>query len=290
MKTNIFLKRYKEWGNEFDPANVKVKPALRVNTLKITEEELVKKLKGKGVKLSKVSWLKNAYFYTSDFALASTPEYLQGYFYLQDAASQIPAMVLDPKPGETVLDMAAAPGGKTTQLSMLMKNKGVIVALDVKSDRLSSLKNNIERMGCDNVIVYNKDANYANDLNMQFDKVLLDAPCSGNFCIDKDWFSKRKVEDFNEKAFIQRKLLQSGVRVLKQVGTIVYSTCSLEKEENEDVIDWAVSTLDVELIDFKLDIGKAGLTETTSITRRLWPNISMTQGFFVAKMIKITPL
>ncbi len=286
MKTNVFLKRYKEWGNDFDPANVKVKPALRVNTLKITEEELVKRLKAKGVRLQKVSWLKNAYFYLSDFALASTPEYLQGYFYLQDAASQIPAMILDPKPGETVLDMAAAPGGKTTQLSMLMNNTGIIVALDVKTDRLTSLKNNIERMGCSNIIVYNKDANYASDLNMQFDKVLLDAPCSGNFCIDKDWFNKRKVEDFNEKAFIQQKLLRSGVRVLKKGGTLVYSTCSLEKEEDEKVIEWAVSNLDVELIDFKLDIGDAGLEETTSITRRLWPNKTMTQGFYVAKMIK----
>lgn len=286
MKTNVFLNRYKAWGNEIDPSKIIVKPALRVNTLKINEEELVKRLKNNGVKLEKVPWLKNAYFYKSKFALSSTPEYLQGYYYLQDAASQIPVMVLDPKPGETVLDMAAAPGGKTTQMSQMMKNEGVIIALDIKSDRLKSLENNIERMGCKNIIVYNKDANYASDLNMKFDKVLLDAPCSGNFCIDSEWFSKRKIEDFNEKAFIQRKILQSGVRVLKTGGTIVYSTCSLEKEENEKVIDWAISTLGVELIEMKLDIGDAGLEETTSITRRLWPNKTMTQGFFVAKMMK----
>lgn len=287
MKTNVFLNRYKAWGNEIDPDKVIVKPSLRVNTLKISENELVKRLKEKGVKLEKIKWLKNAYFYTSKFALASTPEYLQGYYYLQDAASQIPAMVLNPKPGERVLDMAAAPGGKTTQMSELMKNTGVIVALDVKNDRLSSLKNNIERMGCKNIIVYNKDANYASDLNMKFDKVLLDAPCSGNFCIDKDWFSKRRIEDFNEKAFIQRKLLSSGVRVLKKGGEIVYSTCSLEKEENEKVIEWAISNLGVELIEMTLDIGNAGLEEKVSVTRRLWPNKTMTQGFFVAKMAKI---
>jgi tRNA (cytosine40_48-C5)-methyltransferase len=286
MKTNVFLNRYKSWGNEIDPSKIIVKPALRVNTLKISEEDLVKRLKDKGVKLSKVTWLKNAYFYTSKFALSSTPEHLQGYYYLQDAASQIPAMVLDPKPGELVLDMAAAPGGKTTQMSAMMKNEGVIIALDIKSDRLKSLENNIERMGCKNIVVYNKDANYASDINVKFDKVLLDAPCSGNFCIDKDWFIKRKIEDFNEKAFIQRKLLQSGVRVLKTGGTLVYSTCSLEKEENEKVMEWAVSNLGVELIEMKLDIGDEGLEENASITRRLWPNKTMTQGFYVAKMIK----
>ncbi len=286
MKPNIFLNRYKSWGNEIDPSKVKVKPALRVNTLKITEQELVRRLKSNGVKLEKIPWLKEGYFYEAKFSLASTPEYLQGYFYLQDAASQLPAIALDPKPGEKVLDMAAAPGGKTIQMSAMMKNQGFIAALDVKRERIQSMQHNIERMGCKNVAVYNKDAFYADDLGMKFDKVLLDAPCSGNFCIDKDWFSKRSVSDFNEKAFIQRRLIESGVRVLKNRGTIVYSTCSLEKEENEDVISWAIANLDVELIEMNFDIGSPGLEETTSITRRLWPNKTMTQGFFVAKMIK----
>lgn len=195
-------------------------------------------------------------------------------------------MILDPKPGEKVLDMAAAPGGKTTQISAMMKNKGLVVALDVKRERIISLKNNIERMGCKNVVVYNKDALYADDLNMKFDKVLLDAPCSGNFCIDKDWFSKRNVDDFDQKAFIQKQLLKSGVRALKKDGIIVYSTCSLEKEENETVVEWALANLGVELIEVKLGVGDPGLTDSTSITRRLWPNKTMTQGFYVAKMAK----
>ena len=286
MKTNIFLKRYKDWGFEVEPSKVNLKSAIRVNTLKITEESLVKILKGKGVKLEKIPYLDNAYFYESRFSLASTPEYLFGYFYIQDAASQLAVKALDPKPGELVLDMCAAPGGKTSQISMMMKNTGTIIALDVKTERINSMKNNLERLGCKNVLIYNKDAEYASDLGLKFDKILLDAPCSGNFCIDNEWFTKRKISDFNEKAFIQKRLLQTGVRCLKQGGTLVYSTCSLEKEENEEVIEWAMHELGVELIDLNLGIGEPGLTETTSVTRRLWPNRTSTQGFFVAKLLK----
>lgn len=282
----FFLKRYKDWGEEVDPSTVKIRQALRVNTLKISESKLVKLLKGKGVKLEKIPYLDNAYFFESTFSLASSPEYLFGYFYIQDAASQLSVKALDPKPGELVLDMCAAPGGKTTQISAMMENSGTVIALDVKTERINSLKNNLERLDCKNVLVYNKDAEYASDLGMKFDKILLDAPCSGNFCIDQDWFSKRKVSDFNEKAFIQKRLLQSGVRCLKPGGILVYSTCSLEKEENEDVIEWAMHELGVELIDLNLGIGEPGLSDTTNITRRLWPNKTSTQGFFVAKLLK----
>lgn len=283
---NIFLKRYNDWGHVVNPSKVKVRQAIRINTLKISETKLVKILKAKGITLEKIPYIENAYFYESKFSLASSPEYLFGYFYIQDAASQLPVKVLNPKPGELVLDMCAAPGGKTTQMSSLMKNEGTIIALDIRNDRLSSLRNNLERLGCKNIMVYNKDAEYAEDLGLKFDKILLDAPCSGNFCIDDGWFSKRNLSDFNEKAFIQKRLLKTGVRCLKDGGILVYSTCSLEKEENEEVIDWALNELGVELIDLNLGIGEPGLIDTCCITRRLWPNSTNTQGFFVAAMIK----
>lgn len=286
MKKNIFLDRYKVWGEDVDPSKIIVKQALRVNTLKISEDELVKRLKSNGVKLEKIPYLQNAYFYESKFALSSTPEYLQGYFYIQDAASQIPAMVLNPKPGELVLDMCAAPGGKTVQMCDMMKNTGTIIALDIKRERILSMNNNLERLGCKNVLVYNKNAQYCSDFNLKFDKVLLDAPCSGNFCIDNEWFKKRSLNDFNEKAFIQKQLIASGVRVLNEGGVLVYSTCSLEKEENEDVVEWAMHELGVELIELNLGVGSEGLTDGARITRRLWPNHTMTQGFFVAKLMK----
>lgn len=239
--------------------------------------------------LKKIPFVDDGYFYESDeskFALSSTPEYLQGYFYIQDAASQISVKILNPKPSDVILDMAASPGGKTTQVAAAMQNKGIIVALDVKSDRIKNLKNNIERLGAKNIVVFNKDSRYASDLGVKFDKVLLDAPCSGNFCIDKDWFEKRELHDFNQKAFIQKSLLKEAVKVLKKKGELVYSTCSLEIEENENVIEWSINKLGVKLIDIDIDIGDDGLTKKTKYTKRLWPNKTLTQGFFVAKMIK----
>lgn len=266
---------------------VKVKPALRLSPLKTEEKEIVSRLKENGVRLEKIPYLKHGYFYTSKFALSSTSEHLLGHLYLQDAASQVPAEVLNPQSEKTVLDMAAAPGGKTTQLSALMKNKGVIVALDVKQKRIISLKNNIERMGCENIIIYNKDASFASDLGMEFDKVLLDAPCSGNFCIEKDWFGKRQISDFNDKATLQKKLLKQAVKVTKKGGIIIYSTCSLEIEENEEVIEWALDNLNVKLENINVPIGEPGLTSSTKKCLRFWPNKTNTQGFFIAKLKKI---
>jgi len=294
--TNFFLERYKRFGQDFDPSEIVLNPSIRVNTLKISESELIKRFKEKGVTLKKVSELK--YCFTldkQDFSLASTPEYLQGFFYVQEVASQVPALVLDPKPGEIVLDMCSAPGSKTTQLAQLMKNSGVIVALDVKNDRLRVLRNNLERCGVENVLTYSKDARYVSDLGIKFDKVLLDAPCSGNFVIENDWFIKRELEGVVECSVVQKSLLKSALSVLKPGGVLVYSTCSLEPEEDELVIDWLLSNFKVELEEISLKIGSEGLVKVEkqvlsselSKTRRFWPNLSKTQGFFVAKIRKL---
>ena len=294
--SNFFLERYKRFGQDFDPSEVVLSPSIRVNTLKISESELIKRFKEKGVALKKVSELKHCFTLDKqDFSLASTPEYLQGFFYIQEVASQVPALVLDPKPGDSVLDMCAAPGSKTTQLAQLMNNKGVIIALDVKNDRLRVLGNNLERCGVENVLVYNKDAKYVQDLSIQFDKVLLDAPCSGNFVIEKDWFMIRDIGGIVENSIVQRSLLKSALSVLKPGGILVYSTCSLEPEEDELVIDWLLNNFKVELEEISLKLGSEGLikvekhvlSEELIKTRRFWPNLSSTQGFFVAKIRKL---
>jgi NOL1/NOP2/sun family putative RNA methylase len=191
--------------------------------------------------------------------------------------------------------MCAAPGSKTTQLAQLMKNSGVIVALDVKNDRLRVLRNNLERCGVENVLTYSKDARYVSDLGIKFDKVLLDAPCSGNFVIENDWFIKRELEGVVECSVVQKSLLKSALSVLKPGGVLVYSTCSLEPEEDELVIDWLLSNFKVELEEISLKIGSEGLVKVEkqvlsselSKTRRFWPNLSKTQGFFVAKIRKL---
>ncbi len=285
--TQDLLRRYKNWCPDFC-LEKNTKPTIRINTLKIGEKNLNHTMHSKGVILKKVSWLKNAYSVESknDFSLSSTAEYLAGYFYIQDAASQIPAEALDPKPDEKVLDMCASPGGKTTQIAQLMENKGVLIALDIRNDRLDSLENNLARLGITNTMVYHKDAKYADDLKIMFDKVLLDAPCSGNYCLETDWLEKRSIQEFTDKSKTQKELIRSAFNVLKKGGTLVYSTCSLEKEEDEDVIEWALDNFEFELADIHNQIGESGLTERTSKCKRLWPHKTGTQGFFVAKLIK----
>ena len=179
----FFLERYEKLGRRIVPEEISIRKSLRVNPLRRDPSVLLDVLKKKRVSLTKIPFLRDGYFYKSSFSLGSTPEYLQGEYYLQEAASQLPVEVLDPSPGDIVLDCCAAPGSKTTQLAQLMDNKGTIVALDINKNRIYSLSNNLERCGVKNCIVYKKDAKRASELGLEFDKVLVDAPCSGNFSI-----------------------------------------------------------------------------------------------------------
>jgi NOL1/NOP2/sun family putative RNA methylase len=298
---NVFIKRYKELNPYFNyeksPLLENVRNVLRVNTLKIEEKELVKRLKSLGIKLKKVDFLPNAYKYKSKFSLASTNEYVQGYIYLQEAASHIPAIVLGVKEDDVVLDMCAAPGSKTTYISQLMNNKGVIIALDNNTSRLNALKSNLLRCSCKNTILYKKDARFAFDLKKKFDKILLDAPCSGNFVIESAFFEKKTVQGFLERARLQKELLRAAHKCLKSEGTLVYSTCSLEPEENERVIDWFLKKYDdMKLQKINLDVPNASQGLTSALGNefspelkkciRLWPDKTRMQGFFVAKLKK----
>jgi NOL1/NOP2/sun family putative RNA methylase len=291
-----FITRYEELGQRFSPSSVVVKKAIRINTLKINELELKKRLEKNGVKLEKIPYLSHGYFYEAKFSLGSTPEYLQGYYYLQEPASQLPVEVLEPKEGEIILDMAASPGSKTTQMAQHMNNKGVIVALDNDRRRIESLQNNLERLSVTNAILLKKDARFADDYKVKFDKVLLDAPCSGNFCIENDYFAKRSLNDLFQKSKVQKELLITGIKCLKKGGVLVYSTCSLEPEEDEMVIDSVLKEHpEMKLEDINIDIGDAGSTEafgkvmdpSLAKTRKLWPHKTNTEGFFIAKLRKM---
>lgn len=267
----FFLKRYKKLKPDFSIEACSVRPALRINTLKIDPKQIIGRLQKEKVKLVKVPFLKYGYHYYAPFSLGSTPEYLLGYYYLQEAASQAAAELLDPKDGDDVLDMAAAPGSKTTYLAQLMNNTGTIVAIDKVKWRLLALRNNIERMGVTNTIIYNKDARYISDFKATFNKILLDAPCSGNFLLENDWFSKRTLEDIKHNAKVQKELLSEGFNCLRKGGSMVYSTCSLEPEENEDVIAWGKKHIE------GFDLIKE---------KRYWPDETGTQGFFTALIKK----
>ena len=264
----FFVERYKKLGWEF--SEPKIKQAIRVNTQKISKEKLKKRLSELGVKATYVEFTKDGLFIEkTHFSIGSAVEYLLGYYYIQEASAQTAAELLNLTDKDVVLDCCAAPGGKTTQISQLMKNKGVVVALDKKSQRLIALKNNIERMGCKNVIVYNLDALNVSSLGIKFDKILLDAPCSGNFTQQDDWFDRRDLDGIRGNAENQRKLLKACYDVLKPGGTLVYATCSLEPEENEENISWFSKNFKVKLVTQK----------------RFWPS-QENRGFFTAKLVK----
>jgi len=289
-KANFFLERYAAWGfPQNSEVDISPQTTIRINTLKTTHKSLLSQmLHGKKIKLDKIDYLPDGFAATAAFNLVSTPQYLQGYFYIQETASQIPAIILDPKPDEIVADLCCAPGSKTTQIAQMMKNAGTLFSVDSNSTRLQKVQNNLERCGVTNCLLIRKDVMYLSDLNQQFDKILLDAPCSGNFVIDIDWFDKRSISGVEENARLQKQLLVSAFDCLKPGGTMVYSTCSLEREENEEVVEHLLAQkTDAQLIPIKFPIGSPGLTEKTSGTLRLWPSLTKTQGFYIAHIRKL---
>ena len=193
MTLSPFIQRYRSLGHTVvfkEPV-----PTIRVNTLLTTIDELKKRLEG--VQLTKIPFLKNGYVASTKHSLASTTPYLLGHYYIQETAAQIPAEVLGPQQGESVLDLCSAPGGKTTQLSQLMNNTGTIHSYESQHHRIPSLLNNLERMNCTNVIVHEENALSAVG---SYDKVLLDAPCSGNLAADEHWFEKRTIGGVRENS------------------------------------------------------------------------------------------
>ena len=288
-----FLERYRRLGHDLS-GEEKTGLSIRANTLKMSCHVLLSKLENLGAKPEEIKWLREGLFIDpSEYPFGSSFEYLLGFYTPQEAASQFPVEVLEPKEDEIILDMCAAPGGKTTQISAWMSNRGSLVAVDINRNRLYALENNLERLGIENCIVYRGDASEL-DYGMQFDKILLDAPCSGNYVVDKGWFSRRTLKDVEANADKQRPLLSSAVRWLKEKGILIYTTCSLEPEENELNIQWLLNNFNVDLIEIK-GPGNPGLTDVFGITldsrvshcRRFWPDYTGTQGFFVAKVIKL---
>jgi len=284
----FFVNRYEALGWKFKDAQPR--QAIRINSTNGKEKETVERLQTLGVVLEKIPFLNHAYWIIkSDFSVGATAEYLLGLYSIQEAAAQIPATLFTDLKDKTILDACAAPGGKTVQLADLSSNTGVIIALDVEKRRLTALANHLERCHVKNTIVYKLDAREASKLEMRFDRILLDIPCSGNFATDKDWFRQRTIKDIETNAALQREILEEAMKVLKEDGEIVYSTCSLEPEENELNIDWAINNLNLRVE--KIDCyGEKGLVKvfgkkldkSIECCRRIWPG--ETQGFFVCKL------
>ena len=284
----FFVNRYRKMGWTY--RQVKPKQAIRINTMNAIGDEVVSRLESLGISLEKIPFLEGGYWIRkSTFSVGATAEYLLGLYSIQEAAAQIPATLFTELEDKTVLDACASPGGKTVQLANNMNNSGIIVALELKKRKMFALANQLERCRVTNAAVYQMDAREASKLNMKFDCVLLDVPCSGNYVTDKEWFSKRSPEDVERNARRQRQILAGAVEVTKDDGELVYATCSLEPEENELNIDWTIANLDVNVEEISCH-GEKGLTNvfgrdldrSIEKCRRIWPG--QTQGFFVCKL------
>ncbi|KAF2490255.1 NOL1/NOP2/sun family putative RNA met [Lophium mytilinum] len=293
----------------FFEANETPRPVvIRTNTLRTHRRELAQTLINRGVQLEPVGkWSKvGLQIFESQVPLGATPEYLAGHYILQAASSFLPVMALAPQENERVLDMAAAPGGKTTHIAALMKNTGCIFANDSNKSRAKGLIGNIHRLGCRNTIVCNYSALEFPKVMGGFDRVLLDAPCSGTGVIAKDASVKtnKTEQDFLRLPHLQKQLILAAIdsvdHASKTGGYIVYSTCSVTVEENEQVVQYALNKRpNVKLVETGLSFGKEGFTSiqgkifhpSMKLTRRYYPHAYNVDGFFVAKFKKtgLTP-
>jgi NOL1/NOP2/sun family putative RNA methylase len=286
----FFQDRYRQLGWEL--REVTLRQAIRINNTHARGKNLIERLDSLGVHLQKIPFLQSGYWVLdSKVSAGATAEYLLGFYSIQEGAAQIPVSLFSSLKGKKVLDCAAAPGGKTVQLADAMENTGAVVALDVDKRRLTALANHLERCRVTNTVVYLLDARQASSLEVEFDRVLVDVPCSGNFAGDRDWFKNRTLKDIERNAALQRGILTKVSECLSCRGELVYSTCSLEPEENELNMDWAVKHLNLQIQEIN-SYGQNGLTEvfgkkldpSVAKCRRIWPN--ETQGFFVAKLTK----
>ena len=251
---------------EFLEASDKSRPlVVRVNTLKARRKDLAAALMKRGVRLDPLApWSKvGLKIYESTVPIGATPEYLAGHYMLQSAASMCPVMALGPQPGDRVLDMSAAPGGKTSYISQLMRNKGVVIANDLKPERQKATVANLHRLGVRNAVTCCYDGRkIGSQMRNSFDRILLDAPCSGLGVISRDPSVKvqRTIPDVQRCAHLQKELLVAAIDALnhkskKGGGFMVYSTCSVAVAENEEVVNYLLSKRDVKIVDTGLDFG-----------------------------------
>jgi len=277
-----------------------LRKSIRINTLKIDVNECVKRLQDDW-NLEPVLWCKEGFFIEHKggrLDVGNTIEHVLGYYYVQEAASMIPPVVLDPQPGEIILDMAASPGSKASQMAQYMKNAGLLVANDVKGDRLAALGINMQRIGSYNHITTLMQGEKFADAGVMFDRILLDAPCSGTGTIRK---SPKTIMMWNPDMVrrlsrVQKKLIMTAWKCLKPGGTLVYSTCSTEPEEDEGVVSFLLENAkDAKMLEIDLPIKRGapvlefeGETYNPEVHNclRMWPQDNDTEGFFVAGIRK----
>lgn len=288
---DFFMERlYKEYNEEqanqiIEGYKLERKLTFRVNTIKTTAEEIEQRIVENGIMYKKVKWSKEAFiiFNRNEEEIQKLEMYKNGEIYLQSLSSMLPPIILEPKAGENILDMTAAPGGKTTEIAALTENKAYITACEKNKIRAERLKFNLQKQGVKSANIMVEDARKLSDY-FSFDKILLDAPCSGSGTeniFDKN-FSKELVE---RSVKFQEELLSKALKILKPGGEMVYSTCSILKQENEKVLERVLSKRNariepITVQDIEVLPSKIAGTITVCPTENY-------EGFFVAKIKKL---
>ncbi len=270
---------------------------LRVNTIKYSIYDLMKYFRERNIKFERVSWYSDALVIKNakEKDIQKLDIYEKGYIYFQSLSSMVPPLALNPKKGEKILDMTAAPGSKTTEMAALMENDGEILANELDKIRCERLKYNVQMQGADIVTVINRRGEKLGDEYVEaFDKVLLDAPCSG-----EGRFVATKVQTYrgwsektvNDLVKLQKKLFESAYKALKHGGVMVYSTCTINRYENEKLLDWALENFDIQIKNVGLEIkdvipgDNTGINKDVNKAIKILPSKSM-EGFFVSLIYK----
>lgn len=285
-------------GDEYD-AFIKTyeenrKAALRINTLKGNSEKLFSVL---GETLSSVPWTSDGYFYPDTMQPGKSPLHEAGAYYIQEPSAMLPAELLKAQPGECILDLCAAPGGKTTKIAADMKGEGLLVANEIHPKRAAILSSNVERMGIKNAVVTNESSDrLLKKFPEFFDRILVDAPCSGEGMFRKDEEARAQWNEENviKCAVRQKEILDNAAAMLRPGGKLVYSTCTFSPEENEKmIVDFLNdhSEFSVEKIDTPPCISNgrpelAGNDERAAFTFRIWPHLTEGEGHFAAVLKK----
>lgn len=273
--------------------------SIRVNTLKITVNEVKRRLEEKNWILTPIPWCKEGFWLDHKEGrrdIGNTEEHVLGYIYVQESASMLPPIALNPKPGEIILDMASAPGSKSSQIGQMMNNTGLVVCNDYKGMRVRPLGLNLQRVGTTNTIISLMEGQRIK--GMQFDRILVDAPCSGTGTIRKSLKTLRMWNPnmIKRLSITQKQMIENAFNLLKPGGTMVYSTCTLEPGEDEAVVSFLLNKYDnASTVPIKIDIKKRDpilefegekYHQGVKNALRIWPQDNDSEGFFVAKIQK----
>lgn len=287
----------KEFGEDFTRQLLKAlveRPdfSVRVNTLKTTTQDVMNELSGTGIEAEPGRFLPEALVLHGVTDISQLPAFLDGRLTVQDESSMLVARILDPKPGERVLDVCAAPGGKTTHIAQMMNDQGHITAWDIHEHKTDLIRENAQRLGIHIIDAHKRDAmEITNDETDRYHRVLVDAPCSGTGIIrrkpDIKW--QRKQDDIASLVEVQRKILYNAGRAVAPGGILVYSTCSMDVRENEQVIRHFLNAEagfePVSLGDI-LPENLCCKQGTEDGMLRLYPHIDGTDGFFITRLKK----